>query len=139
MMILRLLCLAAGVLVLVAPAVVLPAGAMLPDAGKAAITLACLVLTACAFLFTGMAGHLLRRSHALRSLTALLLAVPFVASIALLWRGAAPSMVWVAGAVLGFTVTLYLTVVYPVLRGRVPALPQWRATHARRLVSRPQS
>jgi hypothetical protein len=138
MMILRLLCLAAGALVLVAPAVVLPAGAMLPDAGKAAAILICLVLTACAFLFTGMAGHLLRRSHALRSLAALLLAVPLTASAALLWRGAAPSMLWVAGGALGFTVTLYLTLVYPVLRVRMPALPQWRATHARRLVSRPQ-
>lgn len=138
MMILRLLCLAAGAMVLVAPAVVLPAGAMVPDVGKAAATLVCLVLCACAFLFTGMAGPLLRRSPSLRSLAALLLAVPLTVSAALLWRGAAPSMLWVAGSVLGFTVTLYLTLVYPVLRVRVPALPQRRATHARRLVSRPQ-
>lgn len=138
MMLLRLLCLTAGVLVLVAPAIVLPVGAMLPHAGKAAATLTCLVLCACAFLFTGMAGPLLRRSPALRSLAALLLIVPFAASIALLWHGAAPSTLWIAGTVLGFTVTLYVTLLYPVLRGRVPALAQRRATHARRLVSRPQ-
>ena len=138
MMILRLLCLAAGVLVLVAPAVMLPIGAVTPHAGKAAAILVCLVLNACAFLFIGMGGHLLRRSPSLRSLAALLLTVPLTASAALLWRGAEPSILWVAGAVLGFTVMLYLTVVYPVLRGRVTALPQWRGMHARRLVSRPQ-
>ena len=138
MMILRLLCLAAGVVILVAPAVMLPTGGMTPDAGKAAAILICLVLSACAFLFAGMAGHLLRRSPSLRALAALLLAVPLTASAALLWRGAVPSMLWVAGAVLGFTVMLYLTVVYPVLRGRIPSLPRRGAMHARRLVSRPQ-
>lgn len=140
MTILRLLCFAAGMLVLVAPAIVLPAGAMTPHAGKAAATLACLVLGACAFFVIGMAGHLLRRSGLLRALAALLLAVPlaFCAALlwrgaALLWRGAAPAFMWTAGVLLGFTLTLYLTLVYPVLRAQTQALLRWRA--ARQLVS----
>lgn len=133
MTILRLLCFAAGMLVLVAPAIVLPAGAMTPHAGKAAATLACLVLGACAFFVTGMAGHLLRRSGLLRALAALLLAVPLAFCAALLWRGAAPAFMWTAGVLLGFTLTLYLTFVYPVLRAQMQAWLRWRA--ARQLAS----
>ncbi|GAA0420213.1 hypothetical protein ACFOY5_22800 [Massilia aurea] len=133
MTILRLLCFAAGMLVLVAPAIVLPAGAMTPHAGKAAATLACLVLGACAFFVTGMAGHLLRRSALLRALAALLLAVPLAFCAALLWRGAAPAFMWTAGVLLGFTLTLYLTFVYPVLRAQTQAWLRWRA--ARQLAS----
>jgi len=128
MTILRLLCFAAGMLVLVAPAIVLPAGAMTPHAGKAAATLACLVLGASAFFVTGMAGHLLRRSGLLRALAALLLAVPLAFCAALLWRGAAPAFMWTASVLLGFTLTLYLTFVYPVLRAQMQAWLRWRAT-----------
>ncbi len=127
MTILRLLCLAAGMLVLVAPAIVLPSGAMTPDAGKAAAILACLVLGACAFFVVGMAGHLLRRSALLRAVAALLLAVPLSFCAALLWRGAAPALMWIAGALLGLTLTLYLTLVFPVLRTQTQALLRWRA------------
>lgn len=135
MTILRLLCLAAGMLVLVAPAFMLSAGAMTPDAGKAAAILACLVLGACAFFVVGMAGHLLRRSALLRAVAALLLAVPLSFCAALLWRGAAPALMWIAGALLGLTLTLYLTLVYPVLRTQTQALLRWRA--ARQVVAIP--
>jgi len=133
MTILRLFCFAAGMLVLVAPAIVLPSGAMIPHAGMAAATLVCLVLGACGFFITGMAGHLLRRSALLRTLAALLLAVPLAFCAALLWRGAAPALMGVAGALLALTLTLYATFVYPVLRTRVQTLLRWRA--ARQLVS----
>ena len=135
MTILRLLCLAAGMLVLIAPAIVLPAGAMTPDAGKAAATLACLVLGACAFFVIGMAGHLLRRSALLRAVAALLLAVPLAFCAALLWRGAAPVFMWMAGLLLCFTLTLYLTFVYPGLRAQTQALLRWHA--ARQLLLLP--
>ena len=39
---------------------------------------------------------------------------------------------WTAGVLLGFTLILYLTFVYPVLRTQTQALLRWRA--ARQLV-----
>ncbi|MEW7848982.1 hypothetical protein AB2N08_09810 [Massilia aurea] len=133
MTILRLFCFAAGMLVLVAPAIVLPSGAMTPHAGMAAATLACLVLGACGFFITGMAGNLLRRSPLLRTLAALLLAVPLALCAALLWRGAAPAIMGMAGVLLALTLLLYVTFVYPVLRTRLQTLLRWRA--ARQLVT----
>ena len=67
------------------------------------------------------------------SLSVLLLAVPLAFCAALLWRGAAPAFMWTAGVLLGFTLTLYLTFVYPVLRAQTQAWLRWRA--ARQLAS----
>ena len=127
MMFLRLLSLMTGALVLVAPAILIRAGGMPPDAGKAAASLVCVVLASTGFLLIGMAGPRLRRSAWLRTLAALLLAIPAGASAALLWRGAAPAMLWQAGAMLGFTALLYLTMVYRVLRIRRPGPLRRRA------------
>lgn len=119
MMFLRLLCLAAGVLVLVAPPMVLfPIGAAAPDGRFALMFLACMALASTGFLLIGMAGHRMRRSSLLRSLAALLLAPPCLASLAVLWRGGAPALLWMCSLMLVVTLVLYLTLVYPVVRSQ---------------------
>jgi len=116
MMFLRLLCLVAGALVLVAPAALFPTGAMAPDAGKAMIALLCVVLAAAGFFMVGMAGQRLRRSPPLRLFAALLLAVPVVSSVALLSNGGSPALLVMAGAVLVLCAVLYPTLVFRGLR-----------------------
>lgn len=116
MMFLRLLCLVAGVLVLVAPAILFPSGAMAPHGGKAAGVLLCVVLAATGFFFVGMAGQRLRRSPPLRMLAALLLAVPVISSIALFATGGSPALLLTSGAMLGLAVVLYPTMVFRVVR-----------------------
>mgnify|MGYP000847653397 CR=1 FL=1 len=118
MMFLRLTSLAAGVLVLIAPALLIRVGGMPPDAGRAGATLACVVLAAGGFFLVGMAGQRLRRSTSLRALAAVLLGVPTLASAALLWRGGSPSVLWLAGAVIGLSALLYLTLVYRTVPAR---------------------
>lgn len=116
MMFLRMLCLVAGVLVLVAPAILFPSGAMAPDSGKAATALLCVVLAATGFFFIGMAGQRLRRSPRLRTVAALLLAVPVASSIALFASGGSPALLLTAGAMLVLAVVLYPTLVFRVVR-----------------------
>lgn len=116
MILLRLVSLVAGVLVLIAPAILIGVGGMPPDTARAGAALACVVLAASGFLLVGMAGQRLRRSAALRMLAAVLLGVPVLASAALLWRGSSPAVLWLAGAVIGLSTLLYLTLVYRPLR-----------------------
>ncbi|WP_313166270.1 hypothetical protein [Massilia oculi] len=112
MIFLRLASLVAGVLVLIAPAILIRVGGMPPDAGRAGATLACVVLAASGFFLVGMAGQRLRRSTLLRALAAVLLGVPTLASAALLWRGGSADVLWLAGAVIALSALLCLTVVY---------------------------
>lgn len=119
MMFLRLLCLAAGVLVLVVPPVLLfPIGAATPQARFALVFLVCMALASTGFFLISMAGHRMRRSPLLRSLAALLLAPPCLASLAMLWRGGAPALLWMCSLMLVVTLVLYLTLVYPVVRSQ---------------------
>lgn len=115
-MFLRLLCLLAGVLILVAPpAMLFPAGATGLDALRVAVLLIGLVLASSGFFLVGMAGHRMRRSWQLRALAALLLAPPVGASVLVMWRGGSPTMLWMCSLMLSFTLVLYLTVVCPVV------------------------
>lgn len=123
MMLLRLVSLAAGVLVLIAPAVLIRVGGMPADMGKAGAALACVLLAAGGFFLVGMVGQRLRRVPGLRMLAAVLLGVPAVASAALLWRGGAPVVLLLASAIVGLSALLCLTLVYRPL----PTLAQrWR-------------
>lgn len=116
MMFLRLLCLAFGVLVLVAPPMVaFPVGAAAPNARLAVMFMLCMGLASAAFFLIGMAGYRLRRSPSMRALAALLLAPPCVGSIALLWHGAAPALLWMCSMLIGFALVLYLTLIYRVV------------------------
>lgn len=116
MIFVRLLCMLAGIMILVAPPVVLyPNGGVTPDAVKAAGILAGLVLASSGFFLIGMAGHRIRRSPTLRSLAGVLLAAPLLGSLGMMWRGGAPTMLWMCSLMLSLTVVLYATFVVPVV------------------------
>ena len=62
MIFLRLACLMAGILVLVAPPVMLfPNGASAPEVSSSAALLAAMLLAASGFFFIGMAGNRIKR------------------------------------------------------------------------------
>ncbi len=115
MIFLRLACLLAGILVLVAPTVLFPNGAA--DIVKSAPMLVGLVLAAASFFFIAMAGHRIKRSPALGRLCAGLLLVPFLFAAAMLWRSAEPSALWVSGALLSFTMIVSVALLGLVLQG----------------------
>lgn len=119
MIFLRLLCLFMGIAILVAPPLVLfPTGSVTPDGSKAAGMLAGLVLASSGFFFIGMAAHRMRRSSSLRSVAGVLLAVPLLASLALMWRGGSPTVLWLCSLMLSLTVVLYMTFVLPLVRAQ---------------------
>lgn len=130
MIFLRLASLVAGILVLIAPAILIGTGGMPPDTGRAGAALACVVLASSGFIMVGMAGQRLRRSAPLRTLAAILLGVPTVASAALLWRGSSPAVLWLAGAVIGLSLLLYFTLVYRSLPSLVELLQRCRRPSA---------
>lgn len=126
MIFLRLACLLAGVLVLVAPPVVLfPNGASAPELSRSAAVLAAMLLAASSFFFIGMAGHRIKRSPALGRVSAFAMLVPFVAGAAALWGSAEPTTLWLSGALVGFTLIVSLALVLLMLQepsaGRVRA------------------
>ena len=126
MIFLRLACLMAGILVLVAPPVVLfPNGASAPGLSRSAALLAAMLLAASGFFFIGMAGHRIKRSPALGRTSALMLLVTFVAGAATLWGSAEPTALWLSGALLGFTLIVSLALTLLMLQepsaGRVRA------------------
>ena len=129
MIFLRLACLVAGILVLVAPPVVLfPNGADLP---RSATLLAALLLAASSFFFIGMAGHRIKRSPSLRRLCVMLLVLPFVAGSATLWRSAEPLALWMSGALLCFT--LIVSLVFALMMLQEPSAGRVRARERRQL------
>jgi hypothetical protein len=109
MIFLRLACLIAGILVLVAPPAVL-------DVPRSPALLAALLLAAASFFIIGMTGHQIKRSPALGRLCAVLLLAPFLASAATLWRSAEPLAMWMSGALLCFTMLLSLVLGWLLLR-----------------------
>lgn len=126
MIFLRLACLMAGILVLVAPPVVLfPNGASAPEVSRSAALLAAMLLAASSFFFIGMAGHRIKRSPALGRTSAMVLLVTFVAGSAILWSSAEPTALWLSGALLSFTLIVSLALVLLMLQepsaGRVRA------------------
>lgn len=117
MIFLRLTCLLAGILVLIAPPLVLfPTGGEPLGGLKAAGILLVLLLGSSGFFFIGMTGHRMRRSPPLRLVAGLLLAVPCLASLGMLWRGGSPATLWMCGLMLCLTAVLYMTQVVPLLR-----------------------
>jgi len=112
----RFLSILAGALVLLAPPLFLFSGTSAPaffDGRTVLMMIAGLVLVASSFFFIGFAGGLMRRSTALRTLGAVLLAVPFTASVAVLWRATEPDLLWLSGLLLCFTVVLCVMVLFP--------------------------
>ena len=87
MLFLRLACLVAGILVLIAPpALLFPSGPVNPSGLLIASQLAAVLLPAAALLFVGMNLHRIRRSPALARMCAIALSIPLLASVITLWR-----------------------------------------------------
>lgn len=130
MIFLRLACLMAGILVLVAPPVVLfPNGASAPELSRSAALLAAMLLAASGFFFIGMAGHRIKRSPALSRVSAAALLLTFVIGAAILWVSAEPTALWLSGALLGFT--LIVAIALTLLMLQEPSASRVRAREGR--------
>lgn len=116
MILLRFLSLLAGALLLVLPPLLIFGSAAKPefyDARTVAGMLAALALLATSFFFIGLAGDRMRKSSALRTIGALLLALPFLAGLALLVRADGVALM-VGGALLvTLATTLFAGFVFP--------------------------
>lgn len=117
MIVLRIACLMAGILVLVVPGVLFPNGAVASTMFGTAGFLVGMLLAASSFFAIALLGHRVKRSPRLRRLCALLLAAPLLAAMASLWLSVEPVSLWMSGWLLGFTLIVYLVLVYPLLRG----------------------
>jgi hypothetical protein len=114
MIVLRLLALVGGSLVLIVPPLV-AAGTRRPDVpGWIAIGgLTGMALMAFSFLYVAAFGDRMRRSSQTRTLGGLLLMIPAVASITMLATRNDIPVLWASGALLSFTVLLFISFVYP--------------------------
>ena len=122
MIFLRLACLLAGLLVLVAPpALLFPNGAALPEMSRSGGLVVALLLSASSFFFICMVGHRIKRSPGLARTCALLLAVPCLAGLAMLWRSAEPMAIWMSGALLCFTLVIALVLAFQLLQEPSPS------------------
>lgn len=131
MIFLRLACLLAGILVLVAPSVLLSPGTdVVSNLGRSAALQVALLLAASSFFLIGIAGHRIKRSRALGRLCAMLLMVPFLAGAATLWAGINPATLWMGGALLSFTLIVSLVLATALLQG--PSASRIRAREGRR-------
>lgn len=135
MIFLRLACLIAGVLVLVAPpALLFPNGVAFPELSRSAVLLATLLMAASSFFFIGMAGHRIKRSPALGRLCALLLLAPFLAGAATLWRSADPMVLWMGGALLCFTLLVLVVLAWLLLKAPSAGRLRAREKHQAHMV-----
>jgi peptidoglycan/LPS O-acetylase OafA/YrhL len=114
MIVLRLLALLAGGLVLIMPPLVLAQSEQAGMPGWIAVGgLAGLALVALSFIYIAVLGDRMRRSGHLRTLGGLLLMIPAAAGATILaTRNDAP-MLWGSGALLSFTVMMFVSFVYP--------------------------
>lgn len=129
MILLRLLCMMAGVLVLIAPSMLLPTGGMPVSLPAALGMLVMLLLASSSFFFIGLAGNRFKASPKLHRLCLLLLAAPLVVGAATLWRAADPAALWMSGTLLGFTMFVCLILTSPLLQR--PSARRLRAREAR--------
>jgi len=116
MRVLRLLSLAGGVFGILLPAALLASTAHgIPDWAEPYIVLVGLALASSGFFLVAMTGHRMKNDHLLRSLTALLLMVPFGASAIVIWHASNMMMVYLCTFLLLLTVLLYFSFIYPLM------------------------
>lgn len=116
MRLLRLLSLAGGVFGILLPAALLASTAHgIPDWSEPYIVLVGLALSSSGFFLVAMTGHRMKNDHLLRSLTALLLMVPFGASAIVIWHGSNMMMVYLCTFLLVLTLFLYFAFIYPLM------------------------
>jgi protein-S-isoprenylcysteine O-methyltransferase Ste14 len=114
----RLLSLLAGAMVLVVPPMLMPIrGAGMPGWMVAGVLIG-MALAAASFFYIGAAGKQMRRGGQARMLGGALLAVPAAASLALLATRTDVAQLCASGAVLAFTIMLFLNFVFAPTMGR---------------------
>lgn len=119
MIALRLLSLLAGGLVLIVPPILVFGNIGGNVSGGVAVgALACLGLIALAFVYVGVNGKRMRRGGQARTIGAGLLAIPALASLAMLAIRTDEGTLWASGALLIFTMMLFAGFVYPAKAGR---------------------
>lgn len=118
MIALRLLAMLAAALVFILPPM------LLADAGTGGMSgfavagdFIALVLVSASFLYVGLVGERMRRrrSNAERRLGGLLLAVAMIVSLGLLVTRKDPLLLWSSGGLLGLSVLLFLSFVFPMI------------------------
>lgn len=133
MLYLRLACLVAGFLVLLAPPVLMyPTGALPNEQVAAAGMLLALVLASASFFFIAFNGHRIRYSPSLQRLCVPLLGVSFLSAVAALWHSAAPAALWMSGMLLGFTLIVSAILASPLLQDPSPRRIRAREVSLRR-------
>lgn len=115
MILLRLLSAALGTMVLVAApsALFSGSGAAFSEGWQAFAFLISLALVSASFFFIGFAGRKMKKSPRLRAIGAALLAIPFIGSSMMIWRGGDEAALWVSGTMLCFTILLFVVFVVP--------------------------
>jgi hypothetical protein len=121
MILLRLLSILAGCLVMMSPALFMSGGSSGPasfDGGTVIGAITGLALVSAAFFFVGFAGRKMKKSAHLRATAAALLAVPFLASMVILWRGGQDAELWAAALLCGVSAVLFVAFVFPAQHAR---------------------
>jgi hypothetical protein len=138
MIFLRLLALLAGSLVLIVPPLLM-AGNSRPDMPiwLAVGGLAGMAMIALSFFFIAARGDRMRRSSQTRTLGGLLLLVPAVTGIVTLLTRKDAGMLWGSGALLSFTVLLYLAFDFPAAPNRRQRPMRRRERGEPRMISEP--
>lgn len=114
MILLRMLALLAGGLVLILPPLALERSSQTGMPGWLAVGgLAGLALVALSFLYIAAFGDRMRRSGQARALGGLLLLIPTVAAVTLLATRTDAALLWASGALLSFTVLMFISFVFP--------------------------
>lgn len=116
MILLRLLCIMAGIMVLIAPSTLFPTGAIAAGLPQALAIYVVLLLASSSFFFIGVAGHLLKKSPKLHRLCLMLLGTPLLAGAVALSLATAPKTLWMSSLLLGFTMFVGLILAYPLLQ-----------------------
>jgi hypothetical protein len=121
MILLRLLSILAGCLVMVSPALFLSGGSAGPaffDGRTVFGVITGLALVAAAFFFVGFAGQQIHKSAQLRAVAGALLAAPFLAGVAVLWRGGGAAILWASALLCCISAVLFIAFVFPAQRSR---------------------
>jgi len=119
MIALRLLSLLAGGLVLIVPPILVFGDIGGNVSGGIAVgAAACLGLIALAFIYVAVNGRRMRRGGRARTIGGALLAIPALASLAMLAIRTDEGTLWASGVMLVFTMLLFFSFVYPATAGK---------------------
>jgi amino acid transporter len=115
MILLRFLSAALGTMVLVAAPIVLfsDSDAAFSDSWQAFAFVVALALVAASFFFISFAGRRMKKSPLLRKIGSGSLAIPFIGSSMMIWRGGDAASLWASGIMLCFTMLLFVVFVVP--------------------------